>query len=1273
MSINTDFNDFIYYLSRNFNALNENDSPDQLNKKIDIINQRLATFVLNENSMEGLKKFKASIVPDLNIIKRESEGPSCTPDHLSKLVIKTKNEFNVFCKTFSGSLLNNLRILSNCFSAICENDSCERLTAKFNEINQLLLALPLNENFMDAFKKIQEVVVQNLDIIKEESKKSNRPSDRLEKLVIETKDEFRAFFQAFQKPFIEKNYGLIKYPPQTIINAPLCLHDRTLLQQACEDANIDFVKWLVANDAGFDITYKNNLPPVILVCHLFIQSRLNQDEAKSDSLKQILKILIFSQGFKVDLFKQLGPDHVPYFYQILPFLKSASKDELEILVDSIFEIKAIDESMIKSDKSNLINGILNLIHEYQTTWKEFNLIRRKNNQPEIEGRSSELAAMSVKEQLLPCYAFLKEKQRTVLIDVVKDLIRQGEGVVDKHGLLKGKPGEKLIPESVLEWHLNFGLLMNVYNKTTDLQLKKKISFLAFNYLAKAAPIGIPPLPAEDIDSNKLENMFHQGITWGTLGYHREVNEFQAYLEPIIAKVCVTNHGDYSLTDNIDYQQLFPPFFKVIVQDLASDVDMNTTINGWANAMCESIIPHFKKHKDAGFRKVLDLPFLFDFSSLLDTLMMKDKQALYDDKLEEIEKTLVAAVKKTILTIREAIPDLLEEGSSYRMESFIEAHMVSICRSKIQDLGVLWELPLPRNSGFSFSSRPLRTRKFVNYSGIRIGAVRAREEIFKFMNMDEFLKKWGQKNAVKSPVEYSVKGKTDVAYTVKEITVEEITGTNIFRKLLEPAQKPLTSLKKAQLPLDGANTSPEISPAKIPEEIRILGQSTLNLIEGFLKEISKEVTKEVHQINNPTNPEIQELFQTILFRMMNHLATAKFYVNDFSKFSQAIELVHCELATLLALNPPFKEGAFENIFRARLKIIPPVLKDFVRVGVSKSAMNTFAAINAAIYRENPKPERVFGGNAYFEVESFVGEDRSINEVLSKGDVKKIDLYIGEFNHNISLVKTHSHYEASDLGQDIDKILNRTSATPDQHLTIAVDCTIDFINSEKVQALLERFADRIKRGDLNFVFFRSGQKFDMLGMDNYYGSIFYTVNNNSKKWESFNKQMSLDSYKTDPLSMQWFSLSFKYALDALDDYRRAIFNNARAILDKVPPTLNQKPGKKGADQTFVVSAVDPKMNPSFIEIKIHGYAPLEKAERLQAVLFKKFTDKGAKIHQRVSFGFFHPNLNIIPHPTDESFCSFRINPGLSPEDNAIIIDFLKNDLVNIQNGKWPQESY
>jgi len=58
-------------------------------------------------------------------------------------------------------------------------------------------------------------------------------------------------------------------------------------------------------------------------------------------------------------------------------------------------------------------------------------------------------------------------------------------------------------------------------------------------------------------------------------------------------------------------------------------------------------------------------------------------------------------------------------------------------------------------------------------------------------------------------------------------------------------------------------------------------------------------------------------------------------------------------------------------------------------------------------------------------------------------------------------------------------------------VALDCTVDLIASPDVKAFLDHFEAKIAAGKMGVMIFRSGQKFDLLGMDNFYGGYSIAI--------------------------------------------------------------------------------------------------------------------------------------------------------------------------------------
>lgn len=276
---------------------------------------------------------------------------------------------------------------------------------------------------------------------------------------------------------------------------------------------------------------------------------------------------------------------------------------------------------------------------------------------------------------------------------------------------------------------------------------------------------------------------------------------------------------------------------------------------------------------------------------------------------------------------------------------------------------------------------------------------------------------------------------------------------------------------------------------------------------------------------------------------------------------------------------------------------------------------------------------------------MGGTRTLDQALNDPAVEKVDLYVAEFNHNIDIDPNHTNYQKGSVIQDIRNIFEKKPNT--DQLTVAIDATIDFTNSDDMKELFSAFAKEIQEGKLNIVVFRSGQKFDMLGLDNYFGSPFYAVNNGDKKWADFNNIATEEVFHTDALSQQYFSWMAETGPQLAEEYKGHIFNNARAILDVVPPGL-----KPGVHDGVCVCTFENDVKTPFIDIKLKLPEPqnYEMRKWISNRFKELFINEGKFLYERGSFGFAHPNITWIDP-------KFRINPGIDADDIRIFAQFLQ----------------
>lgn len=825
-----------------------------------------------------------------------------------------------------------------------------------------------------------------------------------------------------------------------------------------------------------------------------------------------------------------------------------------------------------------------------------------------------------------------------LLEINKAL-KEDRKYLDPNRLITGEKKDIPIENYRMEWHLNLGLLMNVYNRTEDPELKRKLSFLALNYLAKAAPINIREIRAPSDVLDRLEDLFQLGLFQKMSVYHREVSTFENAVRAEVFRSIAPAASEAApllLTDASDISILLPTKFSLLSTTAKKDEELKET---WKSELADHFITYFDKqaHSKDVFKSFLDPPVVIDLTQLAGDIQVNHED--FQRNFDRYETLMDQAITEVVQKIKGERSNLIKDGEEEKkLEAFIRANLICISLTTIKEVACVKVLPMFYNPKFfekycpqeqndrnffclemkndkeSYSKYKLN--EFATHTGIRLGGVRAREQIFNFMDLHSLV--------ARAPAILGGEG---------QIVEYEKRGSN-----------PLYFAKKSDLLNNALFTRFENRfsvPETVPPHATVLGDSTVQLVKGLLTEIDERKWIELN-----ADPDTRQILQTTLYRLTQHLAQAENNIENFTKFSQAIELIHSELATVLALTSPFKEEEFSQIYQEnQLQFIPEELSDHVKVGVAKSAMNVFAGINAAIQEHQPDLQRAYGDGTYFEEVQFIGDNRSINEVLGNPSIGHIDLYVSEFNHNINIDIKHNVYKPGNVQGDIETILK---AKPDtQQLTVAIDCTIDFNQSDKVKTLLEHFSQEIQEGKLNFIFFRSGQKFDMLGMDNYYGGLFYMVNNGDKKWKPFDALTTHEAYKTDPLSVQWFSLVNKYAPNSVDAYRRQIFENTRNVLDQIPENL--KPGK---NPHIKVCKVAKDMEPAFIDIKLLGKEINSK--KIETLLVKTFDAHRAKIHLRGSFGFNHANLNVIPGL--KSGLNIRINPGIDPKEVEILVEFL-----------------
>ncbi len=496
---------------------------------------------------------------------------------------------------------------------------------------------------------------------------------------------------------------------------------------------------------------------------------------------------------------------------------------------------------------------------------------------------------------------------------------------------------------------------------------------------------------------------------------------------------------------------------------------------------------------------------------------------------------------------------------------------------------------------------------------------------------------------------SKKVERDHRYLLKWVSTFGLTANRLeLDRCLFPSTYPLTK-----------NTSPNLTYARQSKETFLLQVSnflhgwnsshpqkklmvhgTLQALQGLFARLSNARWNEI--VKCPTRSHVVQLGFNKIQEELKLLLEEKEETLFFDTASH-LEQIHASLSSFLEVFSPYCESDFASIYKERLTKIPEPLKPLTSAGVHSSGMTSVAGIFKAVEKALGRPPHVlYGENTYFEsihMAQDVGQAVSVLEA-TEDDWNGVDLILAQFNpalKRIDLKPTEYHVEP--IANVVTKALRGK-----RPLTLAIDCTLDYIDSSRVGELLEQFQDEITTGLLNVVCFRSGLKFDLFGMDNYSGAPFYMIHNGGLHWSSFDRLLKDPVLQTDTLSLNWFCLAYECAAPYLELYRKQIFDNTRALLENVPKRLFDENSKYRI--VFCNAAADA----AFVDVKISGpYHEMKGAGLVGGSLYLKCMEAGHPIFYRPSLGFYHPNFTML---FSEENTTIRLTLGLDPSQVPVL---------------------
>lgn len=397
---------------------------------------------------------------------------------------------------------------------------------------------------------------------------------------------------------------------------------------------------------------------------------------------------------------------------------------------------------------------------------------------------------------------------------------------------------------------------------------------------------------------------------------------------------------------------------------------------------------------------------------------------------------------------------------------------------------------------------------------------------------------------------------------------------------------------------------------------------------------------------------------VVERALNKIAHSFAYLRDEEKnlslfdFISELELVHAHLSSLLEIISPYKAEDFSSIYRAHLEKIPLSLQYLTKGSVHSSGMISLSGIFKALPKS---PTIIYGENTYFEcimAAERVGQAFSTQEADLKA-LKNVDLILGQFNPALKRIELSSReYRVEDIADTLRKTLLVRGNKP---LTLAIDSTLDYLDSPRLANLLDEFQPYIVSGILNIVCYRSGHKYDLFGFDNYNGAPFFTIHNQSSHWDAFSHLHNDPVLQTDRLSLNWFCLSIEHARHELEAYRRQIFENTRAFLDRVPKRLLDK------SSLFHIVPFEKTADAGFVDIKISGLNHRFRGACLAGGnLFLRCMENKEAIFYRPSLGFYHPNFTML---FAKEATTIRLTLGLDPCQIDLFVDIFRElDTLN-----------
>jgi hypothetical protein len=406
--------------------------------------------------------------------------------------------------------------------------------------------------------------------------------------------------------------------------------------------------------------------------------------------------------------------------------------------------------------------------------------------------------------------------------------------------------------------------------------------------------------------------------------------------------------------------------------------------------------------------------------------------------------------------------------------------------------------------------------------------------------------------------------------------------------------------------------------------------------------------------------LQPLLQFCYQRMVCSMHHAANDPQDFLVFLKNINLIHEEIATLLAVREPYQADDFEPVMLQVLQAshqptgIQPKLY-FKNSGMSclYSAVSAMEVCKASTDPAGSPRLRIgVCENNYFENSSFLRLADFHDLGKTPTSTRKLDVYVGHFHPSCEITATR--YAPKDVAAMVDTFFE--SGMVAEHILVVIDNTISMSDERTMTDFLTQHQQKIADQKLSVVEMRSLQKTAQAGFDMYAGGSVAVYSRCATLLHAFATQETQTAYSSGNLQG---ILHFEKTLGAeLDERRMAIVRTARQLNnpddDLGFPAYMQ--ASAYCTEPIQVLPNDDLQSP-FVHLRLQNFFVETTADILGAHLTRKASKEPTNfpLMHRSSFGFNQTSV-------DDIGTHMRLSPGLEPR--AIIKNY--RDYIVLLNG-------